>query len=123
MHALRPAILAGASGAGGNEKGKRDYDKWSVEEEALFFTTLKTAVGQKPEVCLAEISKKLAGSKDYKQVQAAGVRFMDARRIHPQHGALGCAHWLGGSPSKFCSAHFSQCCLARGVEQAFIYMD
>ncbi|GAB4818363.1 hypothetical protein N2152v2_005409 [Parachlorella kessleri] len=50
-------------------KSKRDYDRWVPQEEAVFYATLKLLAGQKPEKCLGEIAKQLAGKKDYNQVR------------------------------------------------------
>ena len=50
---------------------KRDYVRWTPEEEAIFYGTLRDVAGQKPETCLKEATHRLGGSKDYPQ--AGGV--------------------------------------------------
>ena len=49
------------------ENQKRDYVRWTPEEEQSFFTALRGVAGQKPEKCLKEITQRV-GSKDYAQV-------------------------------------------------------
>lgn len=47
---------------------KRDYVRWAPQEEETFYLALRGVAGQKPEICLREITNRLTGSKDYAQV-------------------------------------------------------
>lgn len=71
VHARRPPHALTALGPpAGAEVSKRDYMRWTPEEEEVFYTTLKGVAGKKPEKCLAEIAKKLT-SRGYTQVRRA----------------------------------------------------
>lgn len=76
--AAAAAVEAGAEPDSGGQRanggpagggGKRDYVRWAPEEEQVFYSALRGVAGQKPEVCLKEITVQLAGSKDYAQVR------------------------------------------------------
>lgn len=49
----------------------------------MFYSALRGVAGQKPEVCLKEITVQLAGSKDYAQARARGAACL-----------MACSVWL-----------------------------
>ncbi|PSC75321.1 TSL-kinase interacting 1 isoform X1 isoform A [Micractinium conductrix] len=68
---------AAAAGSGGaaragrrrREGQKREYVKWTPEEESVFYEALRDVAGQKPEACCKEVCQRLRGSKAYAQVR------------------------------------------------------
>lgn len=61
---------------------KREYVRWTPEEEESFYSALKGVAGQKPEICLKQITLRVA-SKDYAQVGICTVFQRDSRHVSP----------------------------------------
>lgn len=58
--------------AAASEGQKREYVKWTPEEESVFYEALRDVAGQKPEACCKEVCQRLRGSKAYAQVCLPG---------------------------------------------------
>ena len=64
--------------------GRREYTKWSLDEERQFYVHLAMVAGQKPDVCCAAIASRL-GTKARDQVRDYYYRLL--KRLNKILGA------------------------------------
>lgn len=95
------------------ERDRREYMKWTPEEEQHFFTVLRACAGQKPEHIISQTCN-VIGTKDYKQ--ASIVFCLDVSIVNPVTKCCDVGNFAAGPRLLLQDGQEAQHAIGRGAQ-------